>query len=101
MIVLFYSLLLTIVLLTALSSTGDRFYEDLRRFADCMAGGTHKEHDCRELREDLEANANFVLLEIINLFFLAFQNFASRPFVIQFQTIKRSITQFFSQFSYK
>ena len=65
-----------------------------------MAGGTRKEHDCRELREDLEANASFVL-EVINLFFLAFQNFASLPFVIQFQTIKKSITQFFSKFCYK
>ena len=63
-----------------------------------MAGGTRKEHDCRELRENLEDNATSVL-EVLSLFFLAFQNFASLPFVIQFQTIKKSITQFFSKFT--
>lgn len=97
-IVLFYSLLLTIVLSTTLSGTGDRFDEDLRRFADCMAGGTRKEHNCHELRENLEANATSAL-EVINLFFLAFQNFSHLPFVIQFQTIKKSIAQFFSKFT--
>ena len=95
---LFYTLLLTTVLSTSLSSTGDRFNEDLRRFTDCMAGGIRKEHDCHELRKDLEDNATFVL-EVISLFFLAFQNFASLPFVIQFQTIKKSITQFISKFT--
>ena len=63
-----------------------------------MAGGIRKEHDFRELRKDLEDNATFVL-EVISLIFLAFQNFASLPFVIQFQTIKKSITQFFSKFT--
>ena len=95
---LFYFLLLTIVLWTSFSSTGKRFNDDLRRFTDCMAGGSRKEHDCRELREDLDNNATFVL-EVIRLIFLAFQNFASFPFVIQFQTIKKTITQFFSKFT--
>ena len=63
-----------------------------------MAGGTRKEHDCRELREVIEDNATSVL-EVISLVFLAFQNFASLPFVIQFQTVKKSITQFFSKFT--
>ena len=63
-----------------------------------MAGGSRKEHNCHELREDLEDNATFVL-EVISLFFLALQNFASLPFVIQFQTIKKTITQFFSKFT--
>ena len=95
-IVLFYYLLLTIVLWTSLSSIGDRFYEDLRRFTDCMAEGNCKDHDCRELREDLEANA-ISILEVTSLIILAFQNFASLPFVIQFQTMKKSITQVFSK----
>ena len=95
---LFYFLLLTIILWTSLSSTGDTFNADLRRFADCMAGGNRKGHDCRELREVLESNATSIL-EVISLLFLAFQNFASLPFVIQFQTVKKSITQFFSKFS--
>ena len=63
-----------------------------------MAGGTRKEHDCHKLREDLEDNAASVL-EVISLFFLTFMNFASLPFVIQFQTIKKLITQFFSKFA--
>ena len=63
-----------------------------------MAGGTRKEHDCHKLREDLEDNAASVL-EVISLIFLAFMNFASLPFVIQFQTIKKLITQFFSKFT--
>ena len=53
-----------------------------------MAGGNRKGHDCHELREVLESNATFVL-EVISLLFLAFQNFASLPFVIQFQTVKK------------
>ena len=93
-----YSLLFTIVLWTSFNSAGKRFDENLRRFTDCMAGGSRKEHDCRELRENLEANEKFVL-EVISLIFLAFQNFAHLPFVIQFQTIKKSITQFFSKFT--
>ena len=97
-IVLSYSLLFTIILWTSFNSAGKRFDENLRRFTDCMAGGTRKEHDCHELRKDLEDNASFVL-EAISLIFLAFQNFAHLPFVIQFQTIKKSITQFFSKFT--
>ena len=94
---LFYFLLLTIILWASLSSTGDRFHEGLRRFTDCMAGGNRKDHDCHELREDLESNA-ISELEVISLLFLAFPNFASLPFVIQFQTIKRSIAKAFSKF---
>ena len=89
---LVYFLLLTIVLLTSFSSRGDSYYNKLRRFANCMAGGNRKGRDCRELREDLEAQTN-PILEIINLTLLAFQNFASLPFVIQFQTLKNSISQ--------
>ena len=63
-----------------------------------MAGGNRKGHDCRELREVLESNAIFVL-EVFSRLFLAFQNFAFLVFVIQFQTVKKSITQFFSQFT--
>ena len=76
---LFYFLLL--ITLYILSRTGDGFYEILRKYADCMAGGPRKEHDCHELREDLEVNTNPVL-EVMSFFFLAFQNFASLPLVI-------------------
>ena len=83
---------LTIILWTSFSARGDRFYDSARRFADCMAGGNRKDHDCRELREDLEAHTNPVI-EVFNLMLLAFHNFASLPFVIQFQTIKNSLRQ--------
>ena len=58
-----------------------------------MAGGNRKGHDCHELREDLEAQTVGPVLNIISLTLLAFQNFASLPFVIQFQTLKNSISQ--------
>ena len=96
-IVLVYFLFLTIILWTNLS-TGDGFDNDLRRFADCMAGGNRKDHDCQELREDLEAHS-ITTLEILSLLFLAFQNFASLPLVIQFQTIKKFIVQAFTNSS--
>ena len=57
-----------------------------------MAGGNRKDHECHELREDLEAYANPVI-EVFNLVLLAFHNCASLPFVIQFQTIKNSLRQ--------
>ena len=88
-----YSLLLTIVLSTTLSSRDDSYYNKLRIFANCMAGGNRKGHDCRELREDLKAQTLSPVLDIITLTLLAFQNFAYLPFVIQFQTLKNSISQ--------
>ena len=93
---LIYFLFLTIILWTSISTRGDGFDDDLRRFADCMAGGNRKDHDCQELREDLEAHS-ITTLEILSLLFLAFQSFASLPLVIQFQTIKKSIMQAFSR----
>ena len=60
----------------------------LQSYVGCMAGGNRKDHDCHELREDLEAEANPVL-EVIRLISIAFLNFASLPFVIQFQTVKK------------
>ena len=54
-----------------------------------MAGGNRKGHDCHMLRQDLEAESPIV--EIIYLVLLAFVNFASLPFVIQFQTAKSTL----------
>ena len=85
-----------IVLWTSLSSIGNRFHENLRSLADCMGGGNRIDHNCYELREDLETNA-ISILEVTSLIILAFQNFASLPFVIQFQTVKKLITQVISK----
>lgn len=57
-----------------------------------MAGGDRKDHDCHELRLDFEAETN-IALEIIYLIPVAFLNFASLPFVIQFHTVKHRVRQ--------
>ena len=62
----------------------------LRSYIDCMAGGTRRDHDCQSLRMNLEAESNHVI-EIIFFLLYAFLSFAIIPFVIQFQTVKKSI----------
>ena len=64
----------------------------MQRYTDCMTGGNRKDHDCREFRLDLEAKTNLVL-EVIYFISVAFLNFASLPFVVQFQAIKNFIRQ--------
>ena len=68
-----------------------------------MAGLNHKHHDCHKLRQDLHAKT-YPVLAASNLIILAFQNFASLPFVIQFQTMKisimRAIQKFYLNFNY-
>ena len=68
----------------------DAFHDNLRRYADCMAGGYHRHDDCHELRSDLEAEINPVL-EVISFVFIALLSFASLPFVIQFETMKKLV----------
>ena len=69
----------------------DVFDYQLRSFIDCMAGGYRRDHDCNSLRMDLEAESNPVI-EVITFLSAGFLNFASLPFVIQFQTVKNSVT---------
>ena len=59
-----------------------------QNYVGCMAGGCRKDHDCHELREDLEAETNPVL-EAIVLTSTALLNFVSLPFVIQFRAVKK------------
>ena len=68
----------------------DAFDYHLRSFADCMGGGNRKDHDCRELKVYLENDVNPVI-EIIYFTLVAFLNFASLPFVIQFRTVKHRV----------
>ena len=85
--------MITILLFASFSIRAGRteiFKYYLRSYADCMAGGHRKHHDCHSLRVDFEAEST-VALEIVYLIFIAFLNFASLPFVIQFRTIKKSI----------
>ena len=56
-----------------------------------MAGGNRRDHDCHSLRMNLEAESIHVL-EIIYFVSNAFLSFVSIPFVIQFQTVKKSMT---------
>ena len=94
--VLLYWLVESVVFWTASSIRSGRvdiFDYHLRTYVDCMAGGNHKDHDCHILRQDLEAESNLVL-ETIALLLIAFLNFATLSFVIQFQTVKNSVRQF-------
>ena len=91
--VLFYWLFIAILLWTSTSirdSRADIFDSNLRRFADCMAGGNRKGHNCFELRQDLEAES-YPAVEVTYLILVAFLSFASLPFVIQFETIKQKV----------
>ena len=91
--VLFYWIVHTVLVWTSLSvrsGRNDIFDYHLRSYTDCMAGGNRRDHDCNSLRMDLEAESNPVL-EVISFLLSGFLNFASLPFVIQFQTVKNSV----------
>ena len=91
--VLFYWAMHNILLRTSRSVRGGRndlFDYHLRSYTDCMAGGNRRDHDCNSLRMDLEAEINPVI-EVITFLSSAFLNFASLPFVIQYQTVKKSV----------
>ena len=91
--VLFYWVVHTVLLWTSLSvraGRNDIFDYHLRSYTDCMAGGNRRDHDCNSLRMDLEAESNPVI-EVITFLSARFLNFASLPFVIQYQTVKNSV----------
>ena len=70
----------------------DAFINILQRYIGCMAGGNREGHDCHMLRLDLEAKS-IPVLEGVYLIANAFLSFASLPFVIQFQTMKKFVIQ--------
>ena len=91
--VLFYWVIYTVPLWTIVSvrvGSDDTFDYHLRSYADCMAGGNRRDHDCNSLRMDLEDESNPVI-EVITILLTGFLNFASLPFVIQYQEVKNSI----------
>ena len=91
--VLSYWIVHALVMWTASSiRTGrsDIFDHYLRSYAACMSGGNRKHHDCHSLRLQLEAEMNPVI-DLITLISIALLNFASLPFVIQYQTVKNFI----------
>ena len=93
--VLLYWLMLTIMIWTSLSiriGRVDTADELLRSYTNCMAGGDRKGHNCHSLRTDLEAEES-PAAELLYLFLAAFLNFATLPFVIQFQTVQQSVKQ--------
>ena len=57
-----------------------------------MAGGNRKDHDCHELRKDLEAET-YPGLEVMYFISIAFVNFVSLPFVVQFHTVRNFVRQ--------
>ena len=102
-LVIFYWLVQSVIFWTVSSiraGRADIIDNQLRSFADCMAGGDRKDHDCHQLRVDLEAESNPVL-EGIALMLIGFLNFATLFFVIQFQAIKDSVMQAISNFKNK
>ena len=101
--VIFYWLIHSLMVWTASSIRAGRediFSHNLRSFADCMSGGIRRDHDCHKLRIDLEAEMNPVL-EIMTFISIAFLNFATLSFVIQFQTVKNSVRQVAKKLSTK
>lgn len=82
------------------AGTFDTFYQMLRSYADCMVGGNRKYHDCHMLKSDIDNTTSFVGF-IINFTLIGFQNFVHLTFVIQFQTVKKSIQQAVRKFNKK
>ena len=88
--VLFHWIVHITVFYSAISIRAGRdhiFDHHLQSYTDCMAGGNRENHDCHKLRVNLEAETNPVV-DVINAILLAFLNFVSLSFVIQFQTVK-------------
>ena len=91
--VLFYWVVHAVLLWTSVSvrsGRNDIFDYHLRSYTDCMAGGYRRDHDCNSLRMDLEAESNPVI-EVIMFLLTGLPNFATLPFVIQYQTVKNSV----------
>ena len=90
-----YWLVANLIVWTSLSminARADVFENNLGRYVLCMIGGNREGHDCHMLRLDLEAET-FPAVEAIYLMFIAFLNFASLPFVIEFQAIRKRVRQ--------
>ena len=101
--VIFYWLVQSVIFWTISSiraGRADIVDNQLRNFADCMAGGNRKDHDCRQLRMDLEAET-IPVLEGIALVLVAFLSFATLFFVVQFKAIKDSVMQAIRNFNTK
>ena len=91
--ILFYWLIESIVFWTVAGIRNGRdgaFKQHLRTYADCMAGGDRKDHDCHSLRMNLETGTNPVL-EFTGVILVVLLNFVTLAFVIQFQTVKKSL----------
>ena len=90
-----YWLMTNLIVWTSLSiinGRADVIHNKLERYVHCMTGGNREGHHCCMLRLDLEAET-FPALEVIYLMLIAFLNFGSLPFVIEFQTIKKRVRQ--------
>ena len=91
--ILFYWLIESVLFWTVSgirSGRDDAFEQHLRSYANCMAGGDRKDHDCHSLRMSLDTGTNPVL-EFTGLILIALLNFVTLAFVVQFQTVKKSL----------
>ena len=90
-----YWLVANIIVWTSLSiitARADVIGNKLGRYVLCMEGGNREGHDCRMLRLDLEAET-IPALGVVYLVFIAFLNYSTLPFVIEFQAIKKRVRQ--------
>ena len=81
------------MLYTALSVRAGRddiIVRHLISYFGCMAGGNRRDHDCNSLRMDVESDTT-PAVDAISVMSIAFMNFATLPFVIQFQTLKNVV----------
>ena len=65
-----------------------------------MAGGNREHHDCHSLRLDIESET-IPVVDVITIMSIAFLNFVSLTFVIQFQTIKNLVGKAAKKFNAK
>ena len=92
---LLYWLFCTVLVWTNFSISDGRdniIRKIFQSYVDCMAGGNRKDHDCHELREDIDAET-YPPLEVAYLISIAFMNFVSLPFVVRSYAVKEFARQ--------
>ena len=70
----------------------DEFMHRISRYVACMAQGIRDNEDCSSYKKDIE-DLSHPSLNVIYTVLVSFFNFSSLPLVVQFRTVKRSVTQ--------
>ena len=77
---------------TIMIGNSDEFMHRIRRYIACMAQGIHDNEDCIGYKKDIE-DLTHPSLNVIYTVLVSFFNFSSLPLVVQFRTVKRSVTR--------